>query len=163
MKRKLLFFTVCLALALVVATVFLSWKTRDGSGQTQSALTVAFPNLTFNQPVGLCSPEDGTNRLFVVEQQGTIRVFENSANTATSKVFLDIADRVLFWGEQGLLGLAFHPNYRTNRYFYVNYVTDNPRRTIIARYTASAGDADQADRNSEQVILIVNQPFANHN
>ena len=91
-----------------------------------------------------------------------IRVFENSENTATSKVFLDISDRVLFGGEQGLLGLAFHPRYRQIRYFYVNYVADNPRRTIIARYSVTANDPDQADKNSELVLLEINQPFSNH-
>jgi glucose/arabinose dehydrogenase len=141
------------------------WVGSDSSGQTLNdySVEVAFPNLTFNQPVGICSAGDGTNRLFVVEQTGAIRVFENSENTATSKVFLDISDQVLYGGEQGLLGLAFHPNYGENGYFYLNYVADNPRRTIIARYSVMANDADQADQNSELVLLELNQPFSNHN
>jgi len=138
---------------------------REASGQTQSGydVKVAFPNLTFNQPVGLINAGDGTNRLFVIEQAGKIMVFENSENTNTSKVFLDISDRVLFGGEQGLLGLAFHPNFKENRYFYVDYVADTPRRTVIARYIALDGNPDQADKASELVMLEVNQPFANHN
>jgi glucose/arabinose dehydrogenase len=141
------------------------WVGLDGLGQTQNGynVEVAFPNLTFNQPVEICNAEDGTNRLFAVEQTGAIRVFENSENTTASTVFLDISDRVLYGGEQGLLGLVFHPNYAENGYFYVNYVADNPRRTIIARYSVMANDADQADRNSELVLLEVNQPFSNHN
>jgi glucose/arabinose dehydrogenase len=141
------------------------WIGLNGSGQTQKGynIEVAFPDLTFNQPVGIYSAGDGTNRLFVVEQTGAIRVFENSGSTATSKVFLDISDRVLYDGEQGLLGLAFHPNYVENGYFYVNYVADNPRRTIIARYSVTANDPDQADQNSEIILLEVNQPFSNHN
>jgi glucose/arabinose dehydrogenase len=137
----------------------------EASGQTQSEYSVegAFPNLTFNQPVGITNAGDVTNRLFVVEQAGRIIVFENSKNTTTSKVFLDISDRVLFGGEQGLLGLAFHPRYSQNRYFYVDYVADNPRRTIIARYAVTGNDPDQADKNSELVLLEVNQPFSNHN
>ena len=74
---------------------------------------------------------------------------------------MDISSRVLYGGEQGLLGLAFHPNYTQNGYFYVNYMADNPRRTIIARYTLSA-DANVADSNSQQVILEISQPFGNH-
>jgi glucose/arabinose dehydrogenase len=138
----------------------------ESSAQTQSeyGVEVAFPNLTFNQPVGITHAEgDRTNRLFVIEQAGRIIVFENSNNTSTSKVFLDIRDRVLYGGEQGLLGLAFHPNFRQNRYFYVDYVADNPRRTIIARYTAKGDDPDQADLNSELILLEVKQTFANHN
>jgi hypothetical protein len=69
---------------------------------------------------------------------------------------------VLYGGEQGLLGLAFHPNFEENGYFYINYVADSPLRTIIARYSVMANDADQADRNSELVLLEVNQPFSNH-
>ncbi len=76
-------------------------------------------------------------------------------------MFLDISSRVLYGGEQGLLGLAFHPNFTQNHYFYINYVADNPRRTIIARYTVSA-DPNVADANSEQIILQFNQPYSNH-
>jgi len=137
----------------------------DGSGQTQNGYTVevAFPNLTFNQPVSLVNSGDGTNRLFVIEQAGVIRVFENSQNVATSSVFLGISSQVLFGGEQGLLGLAFHPNYTMNNYFYINYVVDNPRRTVIARYSVSANNPNQALNDSELILLEVDQPFANHN
>jgi glucose/arabinose dehydrogenase len=123
---------------------------------------VAFPHLTFTLPVGIYSPGDETNRLFVVEQAGVIRVFENSENAAASQVFLDISNHVLFGGEQGLLGLAFHPNYNVNGYFYVDYVADNPRRTVIARYQVMANNPNQADPKSELVILTVEQPFSNH-
>jgi len=164
MKKKLFIISFSLIIALSLIAVFLSSQTFDGSGQTQNgySVAVAFPNLTFNSPVGIINSGDGTNRLFVFEQQGTIRVFDNSANTATSKVFLDVADSVLSGGEQGLLGLAFHPNYRNNGYFYVDYVADNPRRTIIARYNVNANDPDQADRNSEVILLEISQPFTNH-
>ena len=80
-----------------------------------------------------------------------------------SSVFLDISNQVLFGGEQGLLGLAFHPNYSQNGYFYVDYVADNPKRTVIARFTVSSNDPNVADLSSQQVILEVNQPFRNHN
>ncbi len=100
--------------------------------------------------------------LFVIEQPGVIRVFENSQTVAESTVFLDISNQVLFGGEQGLLGLAFHPNYTINGYFYINYVADNPLRTVIARYTVSPNNPDQALENSELVLLEVNQPFSNH-
>ncbi|MGE5533503.1 MAG: PQQ-dependent sugar dehydrogenase [Bacillota bacterium] len=146
------------------AAVFLSWKIPDLSAQTQRAYSVdlAFPNIIFNQPVGIVTPSDGTNRLFVFEQAGVIRVFENSPTVAQSTVFLNITTQVLFGGEQGLLGLAFHPNYAVNGYFYVDYVTENPHRTVIARYTVSPNHPNQALENSELILLEVNQPFSNH-
>jgi len=90
-------------------------------------------------------------------------VFENSQSVAGSSVFLDISNKVLFGGEQGLLGLAFHPNYVSNGYFYVDHVSDNPRRTVIVRYSVSPSNPNQALENSDLVILEVNQPFSNHN
>jgi glucose/arabinose dehydrogenase len=126
------------------------------------AVESAFPNLTFNQPVGIFSSNDGTNRLFVIEQSGVIRVFNNSKTVTSSNVFLDISSRVLYGGEQGLLGLAFHPNYLVNGFFYVNYVADNPLRTVIARYSVSPSNPNQALSNSEFVVLEISQPFSNH-
>ena len=135
----------------------------SANAQSPSAysVTAAFPNLTFNQPDGIFSDPTNSNRLFVIEQAGVIRVFNNTQNATGSSVFLDISSRVLYGGEQGLLGLAFHPNYSQNGYFYVDYVADNPRRTIIARYTVS-DDENVADQNSEQIILEISQPFSNH-
>jgi len=103
--------------------------------QVGDAVEVAFPNLTFNQPDGVFN-DNATDRLFVTEQAGAIHVFNNNQNITSSTVFLDISSRVLYGGEQGLLGLAFHPNFKQNGFFYVNYVADNPRRTVIARYSA---------------------------
>lgn len=131
--------------------------------QAVYGITEAFPNISFNQPVGIYHAGDGTSRLFVVAQEGEIHVFENSEDTLTAEVFLDIKDRVLFGGEQGLLGLAFHPNYASNGFFYVDYTAENPRRTVISRFSVSQGNPDQADNNSEQVILEVAQPYSNHN
>jgi len=163
MKKKK-FLALVAVLLLSLPSVYIARSIRNVSGQTQSDynVQVAFPQLTFSQPVGIVNAGDGTNRLFIVGQTGIISVFENSANAAASTVFLDIADRVLYSGEQGLLGLAFHPNYAQNGYFYVDYVAANPTRTVIARYTATPYTANQADRNSELILLEIDQPFANH-
>lgn len=123
----------------------------------------AFPNLTFEQPVDIQSPNDGTNRLFVLSQPGIVYVFNNDPSTKNKEVFLDIRGKVLFGGEQGLLGLAFHPNYKDNGYFYLDYTTNNPRRTVISRFKVSANDPSKADPDSEEVLLEVEQPYANHN
>ncbi len=124
---------------------------------------VAFPNLTFSSALDLQNAGDGTNRLFVVEQAGRIKVFPNQHNISTTKTFLDITDRVTSGGETGLLGLAFHPNYKNNGYFYVNYTAANPLRTIISRFKVSTSNHDSADKNSEQILLTYNQPYSNHN
>ena len=136
-----------------------------GSKTTKAQLKIepAFPNLSFEQPVDIQYPDDGTNRLFVVAQPGKIYVFENGSTVTSAKVFLDLTDRVLFGGEQGLLSLAFHPDYKNNSYFYVDYTVDNPRRTVISRFQVSASDPDMADKSSEHILLEVEQPYSNHN
>lgn len=130
--------------------------------EAQVSIVEAFPNLTFNQPVDIQNAGDGSNRLFILSQEGIIHVFQNAENANTKKTFLDIRDKVLSGGEQGLLGLAFHPDYKSNGYFYVDYTASNPRRTIIARYKVS-GDPDAADKSSEQILMSVPQPYSNHN
>jgi glucose/arabinose dehydrogenase len=163
LKAKILF--ALTAMSIFTASLTLPiWFVADTSGQLQNSygIQVAFPQLTFSQPVGIYSADHGGNRLFVVEQAGIIRVFQNSANTAALTVFLDITDRVLFSGEQGLLGLAFHPNFTSNGYFYTDYVAPNPTRTVIARYTVTAENPNAADKASEFIILEIAQPFPNH-
>jgi glucose/arabinose dehydrogenase len=124
---------------------------------------VAFPNLTFSSALDLQNAGDGTNRLFAVERAGRIKVFQNESTVNTTKMFLDITDRVTSGGETGLLGLAFHPNYETNGYFYVNYTAPSPLRTIISRFQVSASNPDSADKNSELILLTYDQPYSNHN
>ncbi len=128
----------------------------------QIELQNAFPGLTFNNPLYLTNAGDGTNRVFVVEQIGKIKVFPNIASAVNAKTFLDITSRVASGGEMGLLGLAFHPNFETNGYFYVNYTADNPRRTIVSRFQVTS-NPDSANANSEFIIISFSQPFANHN
>jgi len=114
----------------------------------------------FTRPVLLTHAGDGSGRLFVVEQAGMIRVVENGSLLAHP--FLDIRTRVgSEANEQGLLGLAFHPQYPQNGYFYVNY-TDKSGDTVIARFRASA-DRNLADPGTESRLLYVPQPFGNHN
>jgi glucose/arabinose dehydrogenase len=136
-------------------------------------LVEAFPNLTFASPVDLQDPRDGSDRLFVLEQGGVIRVFGNSPSVASASEFLNISDRVVSGGERGLLGLAFDPGFSDNGYFYVDYTGRNPgvtdpnaddyARTVIARYSVDPQNHDRADPGSEQIILTIYQPYANHN
>ena len=126
----------------------------------------AFPNLTFQDPVGIHHAGDGSNRIFIVEQEGRIKVFNNNSNETSAQTFLDIrsiVDQDGGYTEEGLLGLAFHPNYSENGYFYVNYTEHNPRRNVIARYSVDPDDPNEADYFSSEIILEVNQPYTNHN
>lgn len=139
---------------------------QNNLSQSRSTVKVvsAFPNIQFKRPVDLQTPMDGSNRLFVLEQQGKIFVFDNSPSVSEKLLFLDITDRVNDRGnEEGLLGLAFHPDFSSNNYFFLDYTADNPRRTIIARYQVDPNMPSRALKESEQVILEVPQPYSNHN
>ena len=130
----------------------------------QYSLQNAFPNLTFSSPLDLQNAGDGTDRIFVVERAGVIYVFENSPNVTLKKKFLDITDSVSSGGEMGLLGLAFHPNYESNGYFYVNYTKSLPyRRTLIVRFKVSSTNPDSADRSTSTILMEISQPYSNHN
>lgn len=127
-------------------------------------LKEAFPNLTFNRPVDLQHAGDNTDRIFVVEQRGVISVFQNDIETDDKTVFLNIEAKVNDQGnEEGLLGLAFHPGYESNGYFYVNYTASSPRRTVISRFQVSSSNPNLADESSELVIMEIPQTFSNHN
>jgi glucose/arabinose dehydrogenase len=110
-------------------------------------------------PVDLQAPP-GDCRLFVVEQPGLIRVMRNGALVGAP--FLDIASRVRSGGEQGLLGLAFHPRFADNGRFFVNY-TDSNGDTHIAEFRADSPAGDSASASTERLLLLVRQPFDNHN
>lgn len=126
---------------------------------------------TFSQDVeielfasGLVNPVSikhaGDNRLFVVERNGLIQIINTNGDINMSP-FLDINDRVINnGGEQGLLGLAFHPDYSNNGYFFVNYI-NNSGNTVISRFTRSSPAS--ADENSELILLTISQPYSNHN
>lgn len=124
----------------------------------------AFPGISFVRPVFLCAAPDESDRIFVVEQGGKIYVFPNSDTATAPKVFLDISTKVSRVGnEEGLLGLAFDPNYKTNGFFYVSYVTPTPRTDVVARYSVSTTDPDKANAASELSLTRVSDPYSNHN
>ena len=134
--------------------------------KSEYSVVNAFPNLSFVDPVGIYHSGDETDRIFILEQQGRIKVFNNDPLVNTAETFLDIrsiVDQDGGYTEEGLLGLAFHPDYSSNGYFYVNYTRHNPRRNVIARYSVSQTNPNQANFNSSFIILEVNQPYTNHN
>jgi len=127
----------------------------DPAGVTWSPVAAGL-----TQPIGLTSAGDGSGRLFIIEQPGTIRIYHQGQ--LLDSPFLDIQDRVRDSGsEQGLLGLAFDPDYEDNGYFFVNY-TNSEGDTAVSRFQVSE-NISQADPASESNVLTFNQPFQNHN
>lgn len=135
----------------------------------------AFPNIDFEFPVEIQNANDNSDRLFVVEQPGRIKVFPNQSDATSASVttFLDISDDPVYFingQEIGLLGLAFHPEFVSNNYFYVYYTTISPSpnvivRVVLSRFTVSSSDPNLADPNSELVLFEFdkNQLESNHN
>ncbi len=144
------------------------WPARAASGRSTTA---ALPPVTitinevfasgFSLPIQATHAGDGSLRLFVVEQGGAIRIVKNGAVLPTP--FINLSNLVVAGGERGLLGLAFHPNYKTNGYFYVNYTRAGDGATVIARYSVSGANPDVADPASAVILLTIDQPFPNHN
>ena len=127
--------------------------------------------LTFVAPVAIVSPPGETNRIFIVEQMGRISVITNLASPNRT-VFMDISSRVRFGGEQGLLGLAFHPGYLTNRYFFVTYISNtngvqtadnSTRHGFISRFEISPTNPNAGLPNSELVLIRQADDASNHN
>jgi glucose/arabinose dehydrogenase len=146
--------------ALIVAmVVFLALALHSAAAAPVIALQPFVSGLT--SPVDLQPSRDGTGRLFVVEQGGIIRVIKAGKLLATP--FLNLTNIVHSGGEEGLLGLAFHPAYKTNGRFFVNYtrVVSGQHQTIIAEYHVSSTNKDVADPTGA-ILLKVNQPFDNH-
>lgn len=148
-----------------ILIIILVWK--NGIAQNPNIqLLQAFPNLTFTSPIFLTHSNDGTNRIFVAQQNGIIKVFPNDSNvtSASVKTFLDISNKIsASSGEEGLLGLSFHQSYLSNGYFYIDYTAPGPLRTVIARFKVSQSNPNKADSLSEYRILQINQPYTNHN
>jgi hypothetical protein len=122
--------------------------------------------LTVSTPLALRHAGDGSDRLFIVERGGTIQIYQPGVGLLGSP-FLDIVSLVDTLFEGGFLGLAFHPDYATNGYFYVSYTRTgtggNPLETVVERYEVSAGDPNDADEASGVEIFTLGQPAGNHN
>lgn len=124
----------------------------------------AFGTLRFVDPLGMATPPGETNRLFIIEQAGRVSVITNLANP-TRTVFMDISRRVRSGGEQGLLGIAFHPGYATNRFFYLFYTTTQPGRLHdrLSRFETSPDDPNVGLPDSELILIAQQDDANNHN
>jgi len=134
------------------------WEPVDEDGTVNKPLRIL--ELTYAKGV--------PNRLFALDQRGWIFTFENNPNVENATRFLDIESKVNLWygpgaNEQGLLGLAFHPNYKSNGEFFVCYTKKENNHSILSRFKVSKDDPLKADPNSEEILLDVEQPYQNHN
>lgn len=131
-----------------------------GEGWPQIGLQKVVDGL--ERPLYVTHAGDGSGRLYILEQPGWVRVLEDGRLLETP--FLDLTDRVLSRGnEQGLLGLAFSPDFRESGIFYIHYTGRPDGRTVLSRFRLRDGDPRRGDAASEEVLLTVEQPYANHN
>ena len=129
-----------------------------------------FPQLSLKRTLWMSEAPDGSSRLFIVQQEGRILIVQKGSDGSQSKEFINIVERKPFVdNEEGLLSIAFHPQFKTNGLFYIYYNQQNsqagalyPRRSVISEFKVSSTDPDQADLQSERILLEVPQPFGNH-
>jgi glucose/arabinose dehydrogenase len=148
---------------LVQATLFITTFIFAATHSANAQPVIGFTNFIvsgLSSPVDIVNAGDGTNRLFIVEQGGTIRIHNGSSLLATP--FLNISTVITPGGERGLLSMAFHPDYENNRYFFV-YYTNLSGDITVARYQTQAGNPNEADAGSGVVLLTIPKPFDNHN
>ena len=166
---------VCIALLILVAIPFALARAQDASsdiiilrdrGPDPASIKLTQVAAGFKRPLYVTHAADGSDRIFLVEQVGKIWILKDGARTSTP--FLDISQLISraalteSFTEQGLLGLAFHPDFLSNGAFFVNY-TDLQGSTVVARYQVDAENPDIADLSSGEILFLLSQPYANHN
>lgn len=155
--------------SVVVALLAIATSVAAEVDESPIALKVerAFPNLRLRRPVVITNAGDGSNRVFFVTQQGVVHTIPNDPSVEKTQTFLDIENQVVYKdkeNEEGLLGFAFHPQYKRNGQFFVYYTTtDAPHTSVVSRFKVSNDNPNQADPGSEEEIMRVKQPYWNHN
>ncbi|MGE5251615.1 MAG: PQQ-dependent sugar dehydrogenase [Bacteroidota bacterium] len=156
--------TLCSVAALVLLSVALSPATRARAAGSTIPANVRFVTIAsgLSQPLFVTHAGDGSNRLFILERTGRILIYENGSLKTTP--FLDISTLTNTGGsEQGLLGLAFAPDYKTSGRFYVVHIKAGSNTIALVRYLVSASDPDRADPASRQELLTIPKSHTNHN
>jgi glucose/arabinose dehydrogenase len=154
--------SLLIALGILVAAtpVALPVVTSRPEAFSQGEISLKVVASGLSEPVAVTTASDGTRKLFVVEQDGLVRLVVRGR--LITRPFLDVTDLTDGVGEQGLLGLAFHPNYEENRRFFVHYTAANGD-TIIAEYKRSSSHPRRANESSERALLQIDDPYSNHN
>ena len=158
LRRFALPIAICLAAAACDNRTARTASTSPSVPSSPSDYAAALVVGGLSSPLDLASPPGDTSRVFIVEKTGTIRIWKNGALNA--RPFLDVSGRVSAGSEQGLLGLAFHPQYASNGRFYVDLTDRNGDTRVIEFIVSSNPDSASA---TEREILLVDQPYANHN
>jgi len=153
MKTKI-YFLLCLLPIFVLIS--------PGKIIAQAPTVVFTPLVTgLSSPVDMAVPGDGSNRLFIVQQTGTIKIYQNGSLRSTP--FLDVTSLISTdYSERGLLSMVFHPNYKNNRYFFI-YYTALSGNVTVARYQTSVADSNVADPSSAVILFSIPKPYKNHN
>jgi glucose/arabinose dehydrogenase len=164
------FFTFLL---LVVASNLVAFGTdgisTEGIDMSPMKIKVerAYPNLRIERPLMIDHANDGSGRLFIASQLGTIHIVGKDEQIEEAPVFLDIKSKVAYrddQNEEGFLGLAFHPKFKSNGHLFVYYTTTEEKlMSVISRFTVSKDDPNVVDPNSEVVLMKIKQPYWNHN
>lgn len=164
LQRSLLF---TVAVVMTSLTVMAQGASSSGDAPLPVSAERAFPNLSFERPIVVTHAGDGSNRVFVAEQDGVVKVFPNDQECEEATVFLDIDERCVYadtQNEEGLLGMAFHPKYKENGQFFLYYTSnESPHLSVVSRFTVSKDDPNKADEKSEEILMRIPQPFWNHN
>jgi len=151
---------LCVAVLLLASTPHALALAPSSPSSTARVQLVPLLTHGLEQPVFIGHAGDHSHRLFILEQPGRIRILQQG--TLQPAPFLDIASRVKSGGERGLLGLAFHPQFRNNGRLFVNYTRQQDGATTVAEFRISH-DPNRALPNSEKILLVIPQPYANHN
>jgi len=162
MRKFLVRFSCVLLLAAAAWFSANRFASLDDAASAQTTIQLITVLTGMNNPVYLTNARDGSNRLFIIEQAGRIRILPPGATSPLPTSFLDIVSKVSSGGERGLLGLAFHPQYTTNRRFFVNYTRTGDGATVVSEFKVSASNPNIAE-TEERIILTIAQPFSNHN
>lgn len=150
-----------LAVMLAIGGLLVSLTPENPTGPVSIRIRMDPIPVKYRSPVFLADPHDGTNRLFVVEKRGVIKPILDGV--PSGHPFLDIRELVHDTGaEQGLLSIAFHPEYRSNATFFVAY-TDQDDNVVVARYHARADKPNKADPASARILLSIEKPYQDHN
>lgn len=142
--------------------------------ETATAINLIKHSEGFTKPVAIVDPKDGTQRLFIVQKNGSIKIMNRETGKKIGKTFLDVSSLFNFsgdsscgdCGERGLLGMVFHPKYKNNGFFFINYTqktANGTLETVVARFKVNEKKKNLADAESETIILHFAQPFSNHN
>jgi glucose/arabinose dehydrogenase len=152
-----------LAFVLAALTVLAPDECRADDSLPAIELKIAWPQISFTRPLWLEEIPDGSGRISIIEQAGKIILLPRDRSQNITNVLLDITARKPWVNnEEGLLGMAFHPQFKTNHKFYIFYSQQNPMRTVISEFQTSASHPDEADLASERILFEIPRPYWNH-